>query len=235
MSNSLRVLGIITARGGSKGIPRKNIKDLAGKPLICHTIDAANKSKLLTRSIVSTDDTEIAEISKDYGGDVPFMRPAEFAQDESTSIEVVQNVVNELKKQGEEYDYIMILQPTSPLRIADDIDESIRIAEKTGADSVMSMKEVDDFSAKKMKKIIDGKVLPYFEDEGTASSRRQDLEKAYRRNCAVYLTRTELIMNGDLFGEKSMAYIMPEERSVDINQPVDFDFAEFWLKKQNEI
>jgi CMP-N,N'-diacetyllegionaminic acid synthase len=229
-----KVLGIITARGGSKGIPRKNIKDLCGRPLICHTIEAANKSKLLTRVIVSTDNKEIADISKECSGDVPFMRPKELAQDESTSIEVVQHVVSELKKQGEEYDYIMILQPTSPLRTSNDIDECIKIAIKNNADSVMSMKEVDDFSQKKMKKIIEGKILPYFEKEGKASSRRQDLENSYKRNCAIYLTKTNLIMKGDLFGESSYAHVMPEERSVDINSPVDFELAEFWLSKQKK-
>ncbi|MAZ41021.1 acylneuraminate cytidylyltransferase [bacterium] len=233
MSN-LRVLGVVTARGGSKGIPRKNVRDLCGRPLICHTIDTANKSKLLSRSIISTDDTEIAEIAKKCGGEVPFMRPKELAQDESTSIEVIQNVIETLKKEGEKYDYVMILQPTSPLRTAEDIDGCIAVAQKTNADSVMSMKEADDFSAKKMKKIVDGKIEPYFEDEGKESSRRQDLEKAYKRNCAIYLTKTNLILKGDLFGNNSQAYIMPEERSVDINQPVDFELAEFWLKKNKE-
>lgn len=233
MMNNLKVLGVITARGGSKGIPRKNIKKLAGKPLIVHTINAVCGSRLLTRAIVSTDDEEIAEISKKYGAEVPFLRPTELAQDKSTSIEVVQHAVSELKKQGEEYDYVMILQPTSPLRTSEDIDESIRIAEETGADSVMSMVELDDFSSKKIKKVTNTIIKPYFEEEGKESSRRQDLEKAYRRNCAVYLTKTELIKKGDLFGQDSRAYIMPGERSVDINKPVDFEMAEFWFKKQH--
>ena len=234
MYKDKKILGVITARGGSKGIPRKNIKELAGKPLIAHTIEAAKKSQYLTRCIVSTDDREIAEISRKYGAEIPFMRPAELAQDASTSIEVVQHVLRKLKDDsGEGYDYLMILQPTSPLRSVEDIDESIKLAVDTDADSVMSMKELDDFASKKVKKIEDGVVLPYFENEGTTSSRRQDLKKMYKRNCAIYLTKTGCIMEGDLFGKVSRAYVMPEERSVDINKLTDFELAEFLIQKSN--
>ena len=229
----LKVLGIITARGGSKGIPKKNIKDLGGRPLIAYTVVAAKKSKLLTRVILSTDDEEVANIAKDYGCEVPFMRPSELAQDISTSIDVLKHAINWVREnEKQEYDYIMILQPTSPLRIAEDIDNSIAIAEETNADSVMSVVLIEDFSSKKIKKIVSNKIVPYFEHEGAFSARRQDQIPAYKRNCAIYLTKTSLIMKGDLFGKDSRAYIMPEERSVDINKPVDFEMAEFWIKKQ---
>ena len=234
MYKGKKILAVITARGGAKGIPRKNIKDLCGKPLIAYTAEAARESKYLTRSILSTDDQEIALITKRYGIEVPFMRPAEIAQDKSTAMEVVQHALLWLKEnEREEYDYLIILQPTSPLRTAEDIDACIEIAVDTDADSVMSMKELEDFSPKKMKKTEDGVILPYFEEEGKESSRRQDLAKMYKRNCAIYLTKTDYIKQGDLFGKISRAYIMPEERSVDINKPVDFDMAEFWMKKQN--
>lgn len=232
MYKNKKVLGIITARGGSKGIPGKNIKPLAGKPLIAYTIEAAKQSKLLTRTIISTDYEDIALVSKKYGGDVPFMRPAEFAQDKSTSIDVIKHAITWLKEnQKEEYDYVMILQPTSPLRRAEDIDECIKIAVEKDADSVMSMKELDDFSPKKLKKIQDGLIIPYFEEEGTFTAQRQSLDKMYKRNCAVYLTKVSYILNNDLFGKTSYAYIMSEERSVDINKPIDFEVAEFWVKK----
>jgi len=235
MYKDKKILGVITARGGSKGIPRKNIKNLAGKPLIAHTIEEAKKSQMLTRCIVSTDDDEIAEISRNYGADIPFMRPSEFAQDESTSMEAVQHAIKFLKEEKDEkYDYLMILQPTSPLRSSKDIDKSIKVAIDNDSDSVMSMMELDDFSIKKLKKIENGLILPWIEDEGTESSRRQDLSRVYKRNCAIYLTKTELIMKGDLFGEKSCAYVMPEERSVDINRLIDFDLAEFWLKQSHK-
>lgn len=232
MNKELSILAVITARGGSKSIPRKNIKELLGKPLLAYTIEAAQKSKL-TRTILSTDDHEIASIGKDYGVEVPFLRPAELATDTSTSIEAVQHALQVLKEtEGKVYDYLMILQPTSPLRTAEDIDASIDIALRTDADSVMSMVELEDFSPKKLKKVNDdGSIEPFFEDEGTLSARRQDEAKVYRRNAAIYLTKTEHILNGDLFGKKSYAYIMPPQRSVDINALHDFEFAEHLMKK----
>jgi len=234
MHANKKILGVITARGGSKSIHRKNIKKLAGKPLIVYTIEAAKESKYLTRVIVSTDDKEIAEISEHHGADVPFMRPTELAQDDSTSMEAVQHALGWLKEnENEEYDYIMILQPTSPLRTAEDIDNAIKKIVETHADSVMSMYELTDFSPKKIKKITqEGVIEPYFQEEGQQSVRRQDLNKMYKRNCAIYLTRTDLIMEGDLFGKKSVAYFMPEDRSIDINQPSDFEMVECFLKKK---
>ena len=230
---SLRVLGLITARGGSKGIPGKNIKLLAGKPLLGYTAEAARDSRI-TRTILSTDDEAIARVAREFGIDVPFMRPKELALDHSKSIDVVQHAIKWLKENAaEEYDYVMILQPTSPCRTSDDINAVIAIAEETGADSVMSEVEMPNFSPQKTHKIIDGKIHPYFEEaaEGGTPSRRQDLAKAYRRNAAIYLTKTNLLLAGDMFGRDSRAYIMPEERSVDIDNPIDFELAEFWVNR----
>lgn len=233
MRKSLTVLGIITARGGSKSIPNKNITSLCGKPLIVYTIEAAKKSKGLTRCIVSTDSERIAEIARERGTDVPFMRPVELAQDTSTSLEVVQHAISWLKKyESLEYDYVLILQPTSPLRTAADIDAAIRIAQETGADSVMGMKELDDMSLEKLKTIgSDGLIAPIVIEEKHISRRRQDVPRVYKRNAAIYLTKTECLKRGDLFGERSYAYVMPEERSVDINRLIDVDLAEFFLSK----
>lgn len=232
MYNNKKILGVITARGGSKGIPRKNIKLLYGKPLIVYTIEAAEASQYLTRCIVSTDDQEIADISLKFGADIPFMRPADLAQDQSTSIEVVQDVLRKLEENyGEKYDYLMILQPTSPLRSSEDIDACIKKIIDTDADSVMSMLELVDFSLKKLKKIEDDKILPLIEEEGEQSARRQEEKKVYKRNCAIYLTKTEFIMKGDLFGKISRPYIMSTQHSTDINEPVDFELVEFFLKK----
>ena len=227
MYKEKKIIGIITARGGSKGIPKKNITHLAGKPLIAYTIEAARKSKYLSRCIVSTDSEEIVLISKKYCADAPFLRPSELAQDDSASIEVAQHALRWLKEnEREEYDYVMILQPTSPLRNSEDINACIKKIVDTGADSIMSMKELVDFSLKKMKRIEDDVILPWLEEEGIVSSQRQSLEKVYKRNCAIYLTRTECLMAGDLFGKISRPYIMPEERSVDINSMADFEIAE---------
>lgn len=226
---SLRVLGVITARGGSKGVPRKNIRDLGGKPLIAWTIEAAKASQRLTRTVVSTDDEEIIRVAKEWGGDVPFLRPAELATDTAKSIPVIQHALTWLKEnEGQDYDAVLILQPTSPFRTTEDIENAIRLLEETGADSVMGMKEVIDGSLAKLK-ILDeqGRILPALEDEGKSSAQRTEGKKLYRRNCAIYLTRVPFIMQGDLFGQDSRAYLMPEERSLDINTPLDYAFAQF--------
>jgi len=229
------VLGLIPARGGSQSIPVKNVKILADKPLIAHTIQTAQKSEYLTRYIVSSDDQEIINIAKEYGAEVPFIRPSELAGNESTGMEVAQHAIVWLEdNEKQTYDYLMILQPTSPLKTAHDIDECIKKIVDHDADSVMSMVELIDFSLKKLKKIEEGIIFPFVEEEGKESSLRQPLEKIYKRNCAVYLTKTDFIKKGDLFGKKSLAYIMPPERSVDINTSYDFELAEFWFRKLKE-
>lgn len=166
---------------------------------------------------------------------MPFMRPSELAQYNTPHLPVVQHALHWLKENaGEEYDYVMILQPTSPLRTAEDIDASIVKAIDTGADSVMSKVEVADFDPVKIKRIENDLILPLFADEGTQSARRQSGQKAYKRNCAIYLTKTECVMNGDLFGKISRPYIMPPERSIDINEPFDLELAEFLLRRKDE-
>jgi CMP-N,N'-diacetyllegionaminic acid synthase len=226
------VLGIITARGGSKGIANKNIAPLCGKPLITYTIEAAMKSLLLARCIVSTDSEEIADIAKKAGAQVPFLRPAELSTDSSLALDVLSHAIRFMQEHEEmSFDYVMMLQPTSPLRTDEDIDACIRIAQETNADSVFSMKELPDFAPQKIKTIENGVIKPFIEEEKGQSAPRHNGKKAYKRNCAVYLTRTELVLKGDQFGKKSMAYVMPRERSIDINEPVDLELAEFWMHR----
>ncbi len=234
--NNISVLAIITARGGSKSIPKKNIKELCGEPLIAYTIKEAHKSRV-TRTILSTDSEEIAHVGRSYGCEVPFLRPAEISGDKSTSIEAVQHALNFIREnEGVTYDYVLILQPTSPFRIAEDIDASIRIAEQKDADSVMGMVALTDFSPKKLKRInTEDLITPLFEAEGKTSGMRQEDQGVYKRNAAIYLTKTGLIMGGDLFGERSYAYVMSEDRSVDINTQFDFEFAEYLMKKKKHI
>ena len=233
MYKNKKILAVITARGGSKGIPGKNIKPLGGHPLIAWTIKAAAGSKYLDNFLVSTDDEKIAEVSRQYGAPVPFMRPAELATDSAKSIPVVQHAINWFKEnKKKEFDCVMLLQPTSPFRKVEDIDKSIEKMIETGADSVMGMKKLVDFSLAKLK-ILDGdKILPLIEDEGRESKTRSELKDLYKRNCAIYLTRTDLIMQGDLFGKDSRAYLMPEDRSIDINTLTDFELAEFLTEKK---
>lgn len=227
MYKNKTTLGVITARGGSKGIPKKNIKELGGKPLIAWTIETAKASHFLDYFLVSTDDAEIAEVSRKRDASVPFMRPAELSTDAAKSIPVIQHALNWLREnEGRSFDYVMILQPTSPLRNAEDIDACIEKIVDTDADSVMSMVKLVDFSAPKLK-VLDGDIIkPWLSDEGKESKSRHELADLYKRNCAIYLTRTDLIMQGDLFGKVSRAHIMPAPRSVDINTPFDFLVAE---------
>lgn len=235
MYKNKKILGVITARGASKSIPQKNIRPLADKPLIAHTIAAALGSRYLTRAIVSTEDEEIARIAREHGAEVPFVRPKELAQDDTPHIPVVQHALGWLEEnEDEQYDYVMILQPTSPLRAPEDIDACIVKIIETGADSVMSKVELLDFNIRKLKRIEDDVIFPLVEEEGPASSRRQDAPKVYKRNCAIYLTRTALVKQGDLFGTMSRPYIMPPERSIDINEPFDFELAEFLLQRRQK-
>ncbi len=232
MYREKRILGVITARGGSKGIPRKNIKELLGRPLIAYTIEAASRSRRLTKFIVSTDDSKIQAIAKGLGAEVPFLRPAEISGDDSRSLDAVRHALLWLEERGEKYDYVMILQPTSPLRTAEDIDKSIEKIVETGADSVMSMVELVDMSLKKLKIIENDLILPYAKEEGRLSAFRKEGVKVYKRNCAIYLTRVEWIKKASLFGKISRPYIMPPERSIDINEPADFEMAEFWINRK---
>lgn len=231
MTPSPRTLGIITARGGSKGIPQKNIRSLCGRPLIAYTIDAAQESRLLTRCIVSTDSEEIAAVARTLGADVPFLRPAELATDAALALSVLQHTINWLQEhERETYEYTMMLQPTSPLRTAADIDACIKLAAQEEADSVFSMKCLPDFAPQKLKTIDDtGHIRPFLMEEQGQSAPRHKGPEVYKRNCAIYLTRTALILQGNQFGKKQLAYVMPEERSLDINDPIDFDLAEFWM------
>lgn len=232
MSKHISVLGVITARGGSKGIPSKNIVDVCGKPLIAYTIDAAQRSHLLTRTIVSTDSKAIATIAREHGVEVPFMRPDHLSTDAALALDVLIHAITEIEQQDHQsFDYVMMLQPTSPLRTSEDIDACITIALETGADSVFSMKELTDFAPQKIKTIEHGMIKPFLMEEKGQSAPRHLGKKAYKRNCAIYLTKTRLILQGDQFGTTSMAYVMPASRSIDINDPVDVELAEFWMKK----
>lgn len=230
---NLNILGVITARGGSKGIPFKNTKLLGGKPLIAYTIDVAGKSKLINHLIVSTNDKDIADVCMKYGANVPFMRPEELALDSTPHVPVMQHAIDFYEKAHNIIlDYVVILQPTSPFRIVEDIDMTIQKLIDTGADSAVSLVEVpSNANPIKIKKLEGNRVLAYSipEVEGT---RRQDLPIAYRRSGAVYTMRRDLIMKDSrLFGEYIVGHIVPKERSIDIDYPLDWIQAEYMLEE----
>lgn len=225
------MIAIIPARGGSKGLPGKNIKKLLGKPLIAWTIDAAKKSKYIDRIIVSTEDEEIAEIAKSYGAEVPFLRPDELASDTAMAIDNYIYTIGRLQKEEKiEIPEFVVLQPTSPLRLSSDIDDAISLYKEKCADSVISYtKEAHPIAWHK-----------YLTDEGqlldilpNTIANRQENRVSYYPNGAIYIFKTKLINSRSYTSDRTYAYIMPRNRSVDIDYQEDFDYVEFILSSKN--
>ena len=215
----MRVLGLIPARGGSKSIPRKNLVDLGGVPLIQWTIQAALGSNL-ERVVVSTDEDEIAEISKSLGAEVPFKRPAELSSDQTLSIDVVLHALDVLE---EDFDAVMMLQPTSPFRTSIDIEGAIKIID--GASSVISVVPVEGTHPARMKFVEDGVLIDPPFAETIENMPRQELRPMYIRNGAIYLTRISDLRHRTFKGALSRALIMPKERSINIDTGFDLALA----------
>jgi len=229
----MNILGVITARGGSKGVPRKNIKLLGAYPLISYTVKVAQKSKLLTDLIVSTDNEEIASVCREYRVDVPFIQPAELAKDTSTHLEVMQYAVKFMEEKKDiVYDYAVIFQPTSPFRIVEDIDKTIEKIIEHNADSAFSMCEIEQNQHPiKAKKMEGDTVLPYCGEE-KVGTHRQDFPVVYKRSGAVYVTKRDLIIKDNrMFGDFIVGHIVPLERSIDIDSPFDWVKAEYMLEE----
>lgn len=231
MTKPPRILGLIPARGGSKRIPRKNIRPLDGRPLIAWTIEAARGARLLDRVAVSTDDEEIAAVSREYGAEVPFMRPAELASDTATGSNVILHAVRTLRDMGERYDYVVSLQPTSPLRSAGDIYSAIELLLEKQADCVISVCEADH-PPEWSNTLPPDRSMEHFFRPGVRGTRSQDLPRSYRLNGAIYLFSCErLLRTGSLaMDDNSYAYVMPRERSVDIDSEIDFAIAQLLLE-----
>lgn len=233
MNQNKNILGIITARGDSKGLPGKNIKSLGGKPLIVYTLEVAKKSKFITDLIVSTDDEKIAEICRGYGVEVPFIRPDELASDTAGHLEVVQHAINFREDQKKiTYDYVVILQPTSPFRIIDDIDKTIEKIIEHDAESAFSVCEIEPNQHPiKIKKMEGDLILPYCLEE-KIGMRRQEFPVAYKRSGAVYVTKCDLpIKDKKLFGNFTVGHIVPKERSIDIDTEYDWALVEYMYDK----
>ncbi len=225
-----RVLGIIPARGGSKGVPRKNIREVAGRPLIAYTIAAAQASHLMTRCLVSTDDKATAEISMALGCEV-LERPAELAQDDTSTIAVVKHVFSVLEAQGDKFDYGVILQPTSPLRTGPEIDAALQALQQSDVDSVVSVYQVSDHHPARMYKIDNGQLVSF--DERFSSARRQELPPVYHRNGAIYAFHRHLLNQDTLTGSRILPYIMAEDRSLNIDTEYDLVLADYILSRKN--
>ncbi len=231
MKNNRKILAIIPARGGSKGIPNKNIIDIGGNPLIKYTIDAALESKMLTHCVVSTDSDAISDVAKSCGAMVPFRRPDNLSDDKALSLPVMQHAVDFMESdQGLLYDIVVMLQPTTPLRQAKDIDNAIKLLFDTNADSVISVVDVEGHHPLRMKRVIDGRLVNYI-DQGHEDMRpRQELPPVYIRNGAIYATRRDILMKKDSFtGADSRAYVMPSDRSVNIDTHEDLLLAKSYF------
>jgi CMP-N,N'-diacetyllegionaminic acid synthase len=229
------VVALITARGGSKGIPRKNVRLLTGKPMIAWTIEAAKQARGVSRVLISTDDEEIASVSKQWGAEVPFLRPAELAQDRSSHIAVAQHALHWLDEhEGFQPDYLLLLQPTCPLRTSGDIEAAIALTQKGRVRSVLSVCEANDHPYDVKRLCEDGRLMDYMSSQ-LAYERRQDYPPAYVVNGAIYLNRSDIILREGTFQPPdAVAYVMPPERSVDVDTPWDLRLVEMALEPSRQ-
>lgn len=230
-----RILGLIPARGGSKGIPRKNLQPLLGRPLIAHAIAAARESALLHRVVVSTDDPEIREVALQEGADAPFLRPADLASDTARAVSVIQHAVSEVERdEGRQYDAVVYLEPTSPLRRPTDIDDAVRKLFATSCDSVVSVVEMNQYHPAYMKKIVNDELQSLCLEDPDGTPRQLLEPRAYMANGSVYVFWRDLVMDqSTIRGRICRPYIMPAGESVNIDTPLDLSLAELLLQRRN--
>ena len=230
MYKNKRIVCIIPARGGSKGLPGKNIKMFLGKPLIAHTIEQAKKSGLIDRIIVSTDDKKIADISKKYGAEIPFIRPKYLSQDKSSTIKVLLHAIEWIEKEGYSFDILVLLHATAPQRSIKDINNSIKLIFNKNVSNVFSVTESHRNPYFNMVEVSQGRAR--LVKRGSFASRQQ-VPKVYDMNASIYVWWKDVFKNkGKIFLRNSRIYIMPKERSVDIDDELDFRIAKF-LKKNH--
>ena len=225
-----KIAALIPARGGSKGIKRKNVRLLAGKPLISYTIAAALDSKYIDRVIVSTEDEEIAQISKSFGAEVPHLRPKELAEDTTATIEVVLHEAGAFLSSGE-WDSLVLLQPTQPLRTWEDIDKAIAFYYEMGKKSLVSVSEAGDHPLFMRQINKDGRMKKLLNLPSTV--RRQDMERIYRVNGAIYINQIKELTETTSFNDNELGFIMDRSHSVDIDELSDFALAEYYLSDGN--
>ncbi len=222
-----KVIALIPARGGSKRLPRKNLLPLAGKPLLAWTVEAALAARRIDRVILSTDDAEIAAVGRAYGAETPFMRPAELASDAAGTLGVMLHTLRMLATAGETCDLLVVLQPTSPLRSAADIDAAVELLRDKTADAVISVCETEH-PPEWCNTLPDDLSMADFFRPGIRARRSQDLPRSFRLNGAIYVYGARrLLHSGSLdMDDNCFAYLMPRERSIDIDDALDFELAQ---------
>ncbi len=231
----MKILGLIPARGGSKGIPDKNKKELGGKPLLQYTIEAALNSEMLDRVIFSSEDTELITLAKSLGVDVPFVRPVHLAEDSSGSLEVAQHALQFLSKKGEEFDAVCLLQVTTPFRTSSDIDTALKKFMDEGNDSLISVQKVPhQYNPHWVFETSKNGSLKIATGDTHIIKRRQELPQAFIRDGAIYITKTEVLLKQNSFFGKSISYMETDpDRFVNIDTLADWDRAESIYKLIN--
>lgn len=233
MYNGRDILAVIPARGGSKGLPGKNIRMLAGKPLIAWSIEAAKASNYVDRLIVSTDSSEIADTARQWDAEVPFLRPAHLATDEAKGMEVVFHAMDQMGSWLSPASLFLLLQPTSPLRTSQDIDQAVELFFQKDAKAIVSVCEVDHHPWWTNSLPTDGSMASFMRPE-LHTTNRQALPVHYRLNGAIYLADVDFLREtGTFLAQGCYAYTMPRERSVDIDSLLDFRLAELLLGERN--
>lgn len=229
----MSTLGVITARSGSKGIKDKNIRLLNGKPLMAYTIESAIQSQYIDEVMVSTDSEVYADIAKQYGAKIPFLRSQVNSTDLAKSVDVLLEVMDNYKRMGNCYDTVVLLQPTSPLRTSENIDGALRLFYEKNADSVVSVCECE-YSPLLCNVLRED--LSLFEFiKGADNLSRQDMERYYRVNGGVYVSKENVLRElRSFYGRNSYAYIMKKEESIDIDTETDFEYVEFLMKRLQE-
>lgn len=227
MYNSKRIIALVPARGGSKGIKRKNVMALGGRPLISYTIEAALASKYIDTVIVSTDDREIANVARGLGALVPFYRPADLATDEAPTIGVVLHAMEYLESIGDVYETLVLLQPTQPLRATADIDEALEFHFANDERSLVSVSLVDDHPL--LIRTIDGNNSAVRLIDANSTCRRQDMPTFYKVNGCIYINNVNELSSRTSFNDNDLAFVMDPNHSVDIDEIKDAFIAEYYL------
>ena len=226
----MKVLGLVPARAGSKGIPNKNLRELAGKPLLAYTVEAATASGSIDRLILSTDSEAIAEQGRSLGLEVPFMRPAELAKDDTPMLDVAQHAVAELETLDWRVDIMVLLQPTSPLRRPERIQEAVQVLKSREYDSVVSVVQIPDLFAPQKAMRIQNGLLRFWSADGETITRRQQAEPTFAREGTIYACwRDVLMINGSFYSNRCLPLVLPPEEALSLDIPKDWEKAEALL------
>jgi CMP-N-acetylneuraminic acid synthetase len=234
----MKIMGIVPARGGSKGLPHKNIYPLLGKPLIAYTIEAGRKSRMIDRLILSSDSEEIIRIGRKYGIEAPFVRPSALARDDTPSLPVVRHTVSWLKEnEGYIPDIIVLLQVTSPMRTAEHIDKAVQMLIDSDADSIVSVVKVPhNFNPYSVMRMVGDYVKPFLSYKETENLRQKKPAFYARNGAAIYAFRYDCLMiKNSLYGDSTLAFLMDKQESVDIDDLFDVKLCEFLLSRRGEL